>query len=1642
VATSPDERKAALLEATVARVHERVEPAQAEDVERFVRAYYAHVAPGDLNDRSDLDLYGAAVAHWNLARVRQPGESKVHVYTPDVEEHGWESPHTVVETVVDDMPFLVDSVSMEVTRNGSAIHLVIRPIMRVRRDEQGRLLDVGAEDGQPESMIHVEIDRQAGPEELERLRADLAHVLADVRAAVEEWPTMRERVHDVLAALEAAPPPVDPDELAEARDLLAWMHDDHFTFLGFRAYDILTEDGEEVLRAVPGSGLGILRAGDERTISVSFAQLPPAVRRLARAKSLLTLTKANSRATVHRPSYLDYVGVKRFDAAGEVVGEWRFLGLYTHTAYSASPWEIPVLQRKAQRVVERSGLPTGSHDHKALVDILETYPRDELFQSSEDELFETALGILHLGERRRVRLFVRRDAFGRFLSCLVYLPRERFDTENRQRIQEILQQAFAGTSVDYTTRVSESVLARLHFVVYTEQGTAPEFDVAEIESRLASVTRAWTDDLRDALSEQLGEARAGPLFERYGEAFPGAYREDFTARQAVHDIERIERLDPDGDLGMSLYVPLESTLDHLAFKLVRTGRPTLLSDVLPLLENMGVRVSDERPYEIKPAAGPPVWIYDFGLRHDGAAELHADDVRETFQDAFARTWRGETENDGFNRLVIAARLTSREITILRAIAKYLRQAGSTFSQAYMEDALFAHADVARGLVELFQARLDPVLVGARPESAEADSDRAKIPEGGRIRGRDQSSTERADAKARSLERELESAIDAVESLDQDRILRGFLRVVRAVLRTNYFQTDDGGHAKPYLSLKLDPDLVPDLPEPRPMFEVFVYSPRVEAVHLRGGKVARGGIRWSDRLEDFRTEVLGLMKAQTVKNAVIVPVGAKGGFVVKRPPAGGDRAALLDEVAECYRIFMRGLLDLTDTISGGRVVPPPDVVRHDDDDPYLVVAADKGTATFSDIANEISIEYGFWLGDAFASGGSAGYDHKQLGITARGAWESVKRHFAELGIDIGATDFTVAGIGDMSGDVFGNGMLLSPHIRLVGAFDHRHVFLDPNPDAAASFAERKRLFRLAGSSWADYDPALISAGGGVFPRSAKSIPLSPEVRAALDVEAESLTPSELIHALLRAPVDLLWNGGIGTYVKAQEERHAEVGDRANDAVRVDAEELRCRVVGEGGNLGFTQRARIAFARAGGRIYMDAIDNSAGVDCSDHEVNIKILLDTIVAEGDLTGKQRNAILAEMGDEVAALVLRDNYEQTQAIATSTAQAASMLEVHERYVRSLEQAGTLNRELECLPSDEGFDEREAAGGGLTAPEFATLLSHTKIALEQELLASDLPEDPYLSSELERYFPTRLREEFGAQLQRHPLRREIIASRVVNDLVNRAGTTFAFRLGDETGAGADDIARAYTAARETFGLRDLWGEIEALDGHVPTATQIAMLLRARILLERATRWLLRNRRRPLDIAATVARYAPGATALGRALPTLLDQGELEAARAKAVGLVDVGVPAELAERVAHIDALVPTFELVEIAVACELDVVAAAEVYFALGARLQLHWLRDRIVDLPRETRWEAMARAALRDDVYSEQAGLTAEVLRAGAGAERWLAENASAVERSLQVLADIRTGGTLDLARLSVAVREMRNLIHSSGTREPATEPASQS
>ncbi|MDQ3603060.1 MAG: NAD-glutamate dehydrogenase, partial [Actinomycetota bacterium] len=1221
-----------LLDKVVARVREQMPEDQAPQVEEFARQYYGWVDAEDLEDRSPIDAYGAAVSHWSFAGRREPGEWKIRIYNPHFEEHGWQSTHTVIEMVNDDMPFLVDSARMEINRQGYVIHMILHPVMNVRRDTEGRLLDIlppdtDEEDAISESMIHVEVDRQTEPEVLEDLKQSIQKTLADVKAAVEDWPEMRGRVGDIVSGLEENPPDFEPEDLAETRAFLEWVDDNNFTFLGYREYDLTTQNGEEALCAVQGSGLGILRQSESGPVSHSFAELPPDVRRLARTPKLLNLTKANSRATVHRPSYLDYIGIKKFDESGEVTGERRFLGLYTFSAYIASVFDIPLVRRKVRYVLERSGFPEGSHNEKDLVEILETYPRDELFQISKEELFEIAMGILHLQERHRVRFFVRRDTYGRFFSCLVFVPRDRYNTVIRERMQDILLRAFEGVNVEYNVRLSESVLARVHFIIYTKPGETPEYDEEEIEGRIVETTRSWTDNLYDALIEHFGEERGTELFRKYRDAFSPGYRAGFLPRTAVSDVQRMETLKSDDDLGMSLYHPIEEPENFLGFKLFRLGEQVSLSEILPLLEDMGVEVVDERPHEVKPAGSPPVWIYDFGLVHEAGGELQTGEVKEIFQDAFVRAWRGAVENDGFNRLVLRARLTWREISILRAYCKYLRQTGSTFSQDYMEDALVTNQHIARLIVDLFEVRLDP------SRQNEAESER--------------------------LKQEIEEALEAVVSLDEDRILRSFLDITLATLRTNYYQSTPDGDPKPHLSFKLDPERIPGLPLPRPRFEIFVYSPRTEGVHLRGGAVARGGIRWSDRREDFRTEILGLMKAQTVKNAVIVPVGAKGGFVVKRPPSEGGREVLQQEVVACYKTLIRGMLDITDNISGDEIVPPPDVARYDDDDPYLVVAADKGTATFSDIANELSAEYDFWLGDAFASGGSVGYDHKEMGITARGAWESVSRHFRELGKNIQTEDFTVVGIGDMSGDVFGNGMLLSRHIKLVGAFNHMHIILDPDPDPEKSFEERERLFGLPSSSWTDYDESLISDGGGIFPRTAKSIPLSQQVREMLSVEAESMTPTELMSAMLKAEVDLLWNGGIGTYVKASSESNAEVGDRANDVLRIDGNELGCRVVGEGGNLGFTQMGRIEYALSGGRIYMDAIDNSAGVDCSDHEVNIKILLDAIVEAGDMTEKQRNELLASMTDEVGDLVLRDNYQQTQAISQAAALAHPMVDV-----------------------------------------------------------------------------------------------------------------------------------------------------------------------------------------------------------------------------------------------------------------------------------------------------------------------------------------------------------------------------------------------
>ena len=1606
-AAAHDER----LAAAIAQAQQKVAAGERALIEGFVREYYRQVDPEDLAERSAEDLAGAALSHWELGRLRLPGMPKVRVYSPSAGEHGWALRHTVIEVVNDDMPFLVDSATMEANRQGLTLHLRVHPVFAVERDGAGLLTGLWPRGARPqagrESWMHIEVDRLVDAESRLRLAEGIERVLGDVRATTEDWKPMLGRLIDVVSELDTRVPPAARAELAESRAFMEWLAAGNFLLLGYRCHDLVVEGGEDALRLVPGSGLGVLRESGAEMLSGSFAALPKQARALAHAPTpLVILTKANARATVHRPGYVDYIGVKRFAADGRVIGEHRFLGLLTSTAYSARVIDIPLLRGKVAAVINRAGLAPDGHLGKALVHILETYPRDELFQIGVDELHDIALGILQLGERQRLRLFIRHDPFERFVTCLIYVPRENYGTELRVKFQDLLMQAFAGTGNEFDVLLTDDILARILFTVRTTPGQVPAVDRRGLEAKLAAAARRWEDELAEALVDAEGEGRGMQLFKRWQRAFPGAYRERTAARAAVADIRKLQALAA-GATDVKLYRPLGAPAGTLGFKIYRAGAPVVLSDSLPMLERMGVRVLTEHPARAQPADGGPVWIHDFELLALSTDAFEVETVKPLFEEAFLQVFDGRIENDELNRLVLRAALAADEVVVLRAYARYLRQIGFALTPAFIEGTFNAQPLLARLLVRLFRCRFEP---------------------------RAEWSAERRGEECAAVAAEIRQALEGVDNLNEDRVLRQYLALIEATTRTNFWRTNERGERRGFLSFKFDPARVPGLPEPKPMFEIFVYSARFEGVHLRGGKVARGGLRWSDRLEDFRTEVLGLVKAQMVKNTVIVPVGSKGGFVLKKAPPAADREAHLKEGVACYQDYLRGLLDLTDNRVAGRVVPPPQVVRHDADDPYLVVAADKGTASFSDYANAISAEYGHWLGDAFASGGSAGYDHKGMGITARGAWESVKRHFREMGVDTQTTDFTVVGIGDMSGDVFGNGMLLSRHIKLLAAFDHRHIFVDPNPDPAASWEERKRLFDLPRSSWADYDAALISPGGGVWPRSAKSIAVSPQAAARLGIDAGTLTPSELISAILKAPVDLLYNGGIGTYVKAATETHADAGDRANDAIRANGRQLRCKVLAEGGNLGCTQLGRIEYALQGcggigGRIYTDAIDNSAGVDTSDHEVNIKILLGLVIAEGELTEKQRNKLLAEMTDEVAALVLRDNYFQTQALSLTRRLARPLLEQQARFMRFLERAGRLNRALEFLPDDERIAERREQGIGLTAPESAVLLAYCKLWLFDELLASDLPEDPWVATALARYFPALLRERYAAYMDRHPLRREIVATYVLNSMVNRVGATFVHRLAENTGAAPAQVVRAYLLARESFGHVTAWQAIEALDNKVADEVQAEMLIELARLTERATTWFLRSRRLTDPMAETIARLQPAAERLLAFIAA--EPGTPRQRQASRDRWIDAGVPAGLAARVASAEALFGTLDVAEIAEQSRHSLDEVAGTYFALGDALGLDRLRAQIVQLPAEGYWQARAKSALGDDLADLQREFAAQAVRlhpggdARAAVAAWEQANAHALARARRLIEELSQVRSMDLATASVALRELRNL-----------------
>ncbi|MGR7024481.1 NAD-glutamate dehydrogenase [Geodermatophilus sp. URMC 62] len=1570
----------------------------AGDLPALLQRYYWSEPAAEVLGHEPADLAGLALRHLRVAGVRPQGSATVAVERV-TDGRG------LLLVVTDDMPFLVDSVTAEVVRQGAGLQHVVHPVVVVRRDVTGALrafCDSGGSDvtecgadALAESWIAAVLDGPLDEEAAADLVAGLRTVLADVRAVDEDAPRTAARALELATRLEeqGTVDTADPaDDPAEAAALLRWLADGNFAFLGAREVEV-----GETVRAVPGSGLGVLRS------DAGPAALPEAPGRLGPA--LVTVTKADMRSTVHRRAWLDLVAVTLPADGDRPARQHRLVGLFPTAATAAGVRDVPLVRRKVDEVVERSSVPADSHTGKVLVDILETLPRDELFQASSGELLPVAMSVLYLQERRQTRLFLRRDPYDRFWSALVYLPRDRYTTEVRLAMQQLLLSRLGGRDIEFTARSTESVLARLHFVVRVPIGRdgvprLPEVDAEALQQELSAVARSWTDDLADALAARHGDG-AGQVLARVADAFPAAYQEDFPATAAVEDLARLEALAP-GELGLRLRRPRGAGAAEPRLTVYRVGERLLLSDVLPVLQHMGVDVVDERPYEIDRIGARPAWIYDFGLTAPGGELPFPGSLPERFTEAVGAVWRGEAEDDGLGALVLLAGLNWRQVTVVRAYVQWLRQAGLPFGQRYVETTLAAHPDVVARLVALFETRFSP--------------------------GRESGRATRQEALVGSLR----ESIGRVESLDADRVLTSLLAAVTATQRTTYYA---GGP----LAIKLDPHAVPDLPEPRPAREVFVSSPRVMGVHLRFGAVARGGLRWSDRREDLRTEVLGLVKAQMVKNTVIVPTGAKGGFVVRNPPPeGASREEVQAEGQACYRLFIGALLSLTDNLVGGRVVPPERVVRHDGDDAYLVVAADKGTATFSDLANAVALERGFWLGDAFASGGSVGYDHKAMGITARGAWESVTRHFRELDVDVQSQEFTVVGVGDMSGDVFGNGMLLSEHIRLVAAFDHRHVFVDPTPDAATSFAERRRLFDLPRSSWADYDPSLISPGGGVWPRTAKAIPVSEPMRAVLDLPADvdTLSPVELIRAVLLAPVDLLFNGGIGTYVKAAAESHLDVGDKANDAVRVDGGQLRVRVVGEGGNLGLTQRGRVEYALAGGRVNTDAIDNSAGVDTSDHEVNIKIALNGVVEAGALDAEGRAALLADMTDEVAVAVLTDNHAQNATLAAEVTNARSLLDAHERFIRALERSGRLARAVEALPDDRALAQRRRDGQALTSPELSVLLAYAKLEVSDAVLSSELPDDPALARLLRDYFPAALRERFPEAVDSHPLRREIVATALTNRAVNTAGVTGLFRLAEETGVDLVGVVRAHAVARAVFDVDRLWDSVRPLDNRVPAPVQVEVRTEATRLAERATRWLLGLPELvsgpAAGISALTDRFAAPVAAVRAGLPGWLLGEEAAAHAERSQRLQAAGVPAALAAEVAAAPLMPAALDLAVVAERTGAPIELAGQVAQALAERLALVPLRELVIALPRDRRWPSMARASLRDDLAAEQAELTAEVLAGrGRGAdaaglvEAWAAGWDPTQRRAAAQLADIAAGDRHELPELLVAVRTLRGL-----------------
>jgi glutamate dehydrogenase len=1567
-----------------------------------------------LSDLEKIDAVLAAkivVSAYGFLQERDTSKPKIRLFTVGEYAVAKNTHRVVVELLNTDMAFLVDSLTTELNRQGYNIYSTIHPMLFVKRDAAGKLIAViddaeaaGQAGVTKESFIHFEISPLPEGTSAEQLKGDLEHILRNIELTVQDWKPMLTKLTSVKDNFAHAMAKYDADEIREVMQFVDWLADRNFVFLGYREHQVVEEDGHQRFEVVEGSPLGIFKGEGGAVKHRGHASLNVEECGFFKASSLVEVTKSDHRSIVHRPVPMDYIGFKRFDAQGNVIGEARFLGLFTSVVYYQSADHIPFIRRKISHTLQAANFDPSSYNGKTLRAILEFFPRDELFQISEDDLYVWSQGILSLESQPDVRIFLRRDPYERFVSTLIYAPRDRFSTYVRQQIEKLMETALNGKVSGFNTQISDAPLARLHLIIKTKPGPVPQINVRIVEDAIRRLTSFWNDALREQLLEFSGDKQGEQDFRVYKDAFPKNYCNMYGAREAAEDIEKIKLLESGIDPVMRLSNNEVAGAGRLRLKLFTTQQNTALSDMFPILENMGCRVLEVHPFDITPdwSRDEAVVLREFALSATQESPVPLSDVIEHFEQTLLDVITGRSENDHYNALVVSAGLSARQVVLMRAYGKYIKQVGIAYQERYIAQALCNHPMIVEKLVAMFETRFTPGNVAER------------------------------EAQVQAIRQEIDGALSLVSNLAEDKILRRFADTILATLRTNYYQLDEAGQHKSYVSFKLDSKLVPELPLPKPHAEIFVYSTRTEGIHLRGGKVARGGLRWSDRHEDFRTEVLGLVKAQMVKNAVIVPVGSKGGFIVKQPPAEGGRDAFMAEGIACYKQYLMGLLDITDNIREGLVVPPQNVVRVDGDDPYLVVAADKGTATFSDIANSVSESYGFWLGDAFASGGSAGYDHKKMGITAKGGWVCVQRHFREMGRDTQTEDFTCVGIGDMSGDVFGNGMLLSEHIRLVAAFNHMHIFLDPNPNAAASFAERTRLFELPRSQWTDYDAKLISAGGGIFPRSAKSIALTPEVQQMLDCEAAELTPDELIRAILKAPVDLLWNGGIGTYVKSASETNEDVGDKNNDGLRINGEDLRALVVGEGGNLGFTQRGRIEYARRGGRMNTDSIDNSAGVDCSDHEVNIKIAFSAAMQSGKLTREARDVILAEMTENVAQLVLRDNRLQTQAVTITQHQGSLLLEQQEQMMQALEKEGRLNRGVERLPTEKNIASLRAEKKGLSRPELSILLSYAKMSVYDELLASNLPDNAYFTADLFRYFPDAMQKDFAQEITDHRLRREIIATSVTNSIINRAGLTFFHSIAADTGRKGADIAMAYAIVRDAFGLRQDWRAIEALDGKIAATAQVELFVAINRFLERATVWFLRNGGSTLDIEANLKAYSAGIEEFASVLPSIASPAVLESLTQATQDFIALGAPETLAKRVAMLDALSAACDVVQVASAARSSVEEVGKLYYEMGEMLSLGWLRQNLGQLNVDSHWDRLAVQNMLGEIYDEQRRLATTVLEArtsernaAQAVAHWQEVHAEAIARYQQLLVALQASEQRGVSMFFVALRQLRSI-----------------